>query len=375
MSKIASLALMASAASATEYIVQMQQGASTLAMFRHFESHGIASSDLMHEYNINNGEFVGYAFKGSENQRLSIAEDPSVLLVEENQEVRALCTEQQQPAGLYGLATVTNFGNGRVSRIDANYGRGVSAYILDTGVLYSHNEFPNTGSNCFSAINNEACGTDRNGHGTHVAGTVAGRTYGVAPAATLIDVKVLSGSGSGTNAGVIAGVDFTARDCSGDCTGNMSLGGGVSTALNNAVIAAANGGVSMVLASGNSNADACRSSPAGAGGAQSANVITVNSSDNNNRRSSFSNWGTCTDVFAPGSNILSAWIGSNTASRTISGTSMASPHVAGVVTAILGNNPGMSPANLKAALNSGALPNQISDPRNGSPNMLAQVTC
>lgn len=379
-----SLTLMAAAASAgkvieNEFIVRMHpskvQG--EIAMFRHFESYGIKADDVIGEWNINDGEFVGYAFKGSDNQRMAVMEDASVMSVSPNEEVHALCQEQTQPRGLYGLNRVSNFRNaGLVSRLERTWGQGVKTYILDTGVRYTHQQFTGrTDSNCYSAVAGEQCGTDGNGHGTHVAGTVAGSTYGVAAAATIVDVKVLSRSGSGSFAGVINGVNWTGRDCVGTCTANMSLGGGASRDIDDAVKAAANAGVSMVLASGNSNTNACNSSPARAGGNDSTNVITVNSSDINNRRSSFSNYGVCTDVFAPGSNILSAWYTSDTATNTISGTSMASPHVCGVVTAMLGENKSMTTDALKAELLSTSVDDVIANIGQGSNNRLSQISC
>lgn len=390
MKSAMSLALMAAAASGkvidNEYIVVMKGSAmkDSMSMLRHFEKHNIHSDMVTGNWDINNGEFVGYAFKGSENMRLAIEEDVNVKYVEANQEVHALdCNEQEEVVGLYGLNRATNFDsdNDLVSRVDSKWGQDVRNYILDTGVRYSHDQFSDNNGlrvdpNCRSEISGEVCGEDGNGHGTHVAGTVAGNTFGVAPSSTIIDVKVLSRFGSGSFAGVINGVNWTAADCEDrKCVANMSLGGGASQSVDEAVTAAANRGVVMVLASGNSNANACNSSPARAGGNNSPNVITVNSSTRQNARSSFSNFGTCTDVFAAGSSILSAWHLSDTSTNTISGTSMASPHVAGVVSAMLSVNDNMSTTEAKAMLLRNSVEGEISNIGTGSNNRLAQVSC
>jgi len=209
----------------------------------------------------------------------------------------------------------------------------VRVYVIDTGIRQDHVEFtgrmPNNsitgnGKCGFSAISSEpAVDQDGNGHGTHVAGTICGTEYGVADCKDLCAVKVLSASGSGSTNGVIAGVNWVISNCAASgkkCVANMSLGGGFSTAMNNAVKAAVNAGVVVVVAAGNSNTNACTASPA-----SEDLVITVGSTTSSDLRSSFSNYGDCVDVYNPGSSITSAWKGSNTDIKTISGTSMASP--------------------------------------------------
>lgn len=203
-------------------------------------------------------------------------------------------------------------------------GAGVHAYIIDTGIRATHQEFSGRMGAGYDFIDTDPDPADCNGHGTHVAGTVGGITYGVAPDVTLHAVRVLDCGGSGTTSGVIAGIDWVIANHIKPAVINMSLGGGVSTAMNDAVARAHAAGITVVVAAGNSNADACSHSPASA-----PEAITIGSTTSLDARSSFSNFGTCVDIFAPGSSITSAWIGNDTASNTISGTSMASPHVAG----------------------------------------------
>jgi subtilisin family serine protease len=238
----------------------------------------------------------------------------------------------------------------------------VTAYVIDTGIQ-PHNEFSGRLGSGYTAINDGRGTTDCNGHGTHVAGTVGGTTYGVAKQVTLVPVRVLGCDGSGTNSGVIAGMDWVAGR-GGPAVANMSLGGGASTATDSAVSRMTSSGVTTVVAAGNENQNACNVSPA-----RASSAITVGSTTNTDARSSFSNWGSCVDIFAPGSNITSAWIGSTSATNTISGTSMASPHVAGVAAQYLQTNPGASPTTVTNALIGNATTGVVSG-TNGSPNRL-----
>jgi len=208
-------------------------------------------------------------------------------------------------------------------------------------------------------------GADCNGHGTHVAGTIGGSTYGVAKSALLRGVRVLDCNGSGSNSGVIAGVDWVRNNRINPAVANMSLGGGASSALDTAVNNLSNSGVAIAVAAGNSNANACNSSPA-----RAANAITVGSTTTTDARSSFSNFGTCLDLFAPGSGILSAYVTSDTATATLSGTSMASPHVAGAAALYKQANPGASAATIRNALVNNATTNVVTNAGTGSPNRL-----
>jgi serine protease len=303
----------------------------------------------------------GFAAQMSEEDAMALSEDYRVLFVEEDGIVTADVTQTNPPWGLDRI-------DQRNRPLSATYtynwtGAGVHAYIIDTGIRTTHSQFGGRANNVFDAFGGN--GADCNGHGTHVAGTVGGSTYGVAKGVSLHGVRVLNCSGSGTNSGVIAGVDFVRLNRINPAVANMSLGGGVSTALDNAVNNLANSGVAIAVAAGNSNANACNSSPA-----RAANAITVGSTTTTDARSSFSNFGTCVDLFAPGSSILSAWYTSNTASATLSGTSMASPHVAGVAALYKQFSPSASTTTVRNAIVNNATTNVITNPGSGSPNRL-----
>ena len=244
-------------------------------------------------------------------------------------------------------------------------GSGVKAYIIDTGVLTTHSEFTGRTAAGFSAIGGTP--SDCNGHGSHVAGTVGGTTYGVAKAVTIIPVRVLDCSGNGTDSGVIAGIDWvTSNHTSGPAVANMSLGGGVSSALDTAVSNSINDGVFYAVAAGNDyGANACNGSPS-----RVAAAVTVGSTTSTDARSDFSNIGSCLDLFAPGSSIKSAWYTSNTATNTISGTSMATPHVTGAAALYLQTHPSASPASVSSWLTSNATTGKVTNPGTGSPNRL-----
>ncbi len=246
-------------------------------------------------------------------------------------------------------------------------GSGVTAYVVDTGVLARHNEFGGRVGSGYTAINDGRGTTDCNGHGTHVAGTIGGTTYGVAKQVTVKPVRVLDCNGSGSTSGVIAGVDWvTSNHAAGTpAVANMSLGGGVSSALDAAVNNSIADGVTYAVAAGNENTNACNGSPS-----RVASAITVGSTTSTDARSSFSNYGTCLDLFAPGSSITSAWHTSSSATNTISGTSMATPHVAGVAALYLQGSPTASPTTVANAITSTATTGVVSGAQTGSPNRL-----
>jgi len=307
----------------------------------------------------------GFSVRMPEQRALKLAEDPRVDFVEEDSEVTASAT---QTGATWGLDRIDQ----RNLPLDTQYnyaftGSGVTAYIIDTGIRATHNEFGGRVIAGFTSINDGRGTDDCSGHGTHVAGTVGGATYGVAKNVSLVAVRVLNCQGSGTTSGVIAGVDWVTSNHTGTnpAVANMSLGGSASSSLDTAVNNSINDGVTFVVSAGNSNANACNYSPA-----RVANAMTVGSTTTTDARSSFSNFGTCLDIFAPGSGITSAWYISNTAINTISGTSMASPHVAGVAALYLETNAGASPATVIAAIIDNATLNKVTSAGSGSPNRL-----
>ena len=254
--------------------------------------------------------------------------------------------------------------------LDKNYsytstGSGVTVYIIDTGILLNHTEFGSRATKGYDALTLNGNASDCNGHVTHVASTVGGTRYGIAKAVNLVSVRVLDCHGSGTMSGVIAGVNWVTAHRAPNAVVNMSLGGSVSRALDDAVAASIASGVTYVLAAGNNNGDACNISPARAPAA-----ITVGATDISDRKATFSNFGSCLDIFAPGVAISGAWIGSTTATNTISGTSMAAPHVAGVAALFLSQHPGAAPQQVRDAIVGNATPNAVSNAVALSPNLL-----
>ena len=235
-------------------------------------------------------------------------------------------------------------------------GSGVTAYIIDTGIYAAHSQFGGRVQKGFSSVKDGRGTDDCNGHGTHVSGTVGGTDSGVANAVSLVPVRVLNCQGTGTWSGVIAGLDWVARDAVGKkAVANMSLGGGASQTVDDAVRKVITAGVTVAVAAGNSNTDACSSSPA-----RVTEAITVGAIDSSDNRASYSNFGPCVDIYAPGSSIKSAWIGGTSAQNTISGTSMATPHVAGIVARYLGANASTTPASAQSALITGGKISSVS---------------
>ena len=330
----------------------------------------VASDGLARKFGGTVKQTFGAALNGfeatmSESAAKRLAADPTVAYVEQNQRVSLLGTQTGATWGLDRIDQRNRPLNGSYTypRDAAN----VTAYIIDTGIRFAHTDFGGRATSGYDAVDGGSA-DDCNGHGTHVAGTVGGTRYGVAKAVRLVGVRVLNCSGSGTNAGVIAGVNWVTQNARKPAVANMSLGGGASTALDNAVSASINSGVTYALAAGNSNANACSSSPA-----RVANAITVGATTSSDARSSFSNYGTCLDIFAPGSSITSAWYTNNTATNTISGTSMASPHVAGAAALVLSANPSATPAQVRDSLVTASTPNVVTSAGTGSPNRLLFV--
>jgi subtilisin family serine protease len=244
-------------------------------------------------------------------------------------------------------------------------GSNVTAYIIDTGIRTTHVEFSGRASGGFTAISDGNGTNDCHGHGTHVAGTVGGSTYGVAKKVSLVAVRVLDCGGSGSNSGVIAGVDWVTTNHAANSVANMSLGGGLSSALNTAVANSIKAGVTYAVAAGNSNADACNSSPS-----STPTALTVGATGSTDAKASFSNWGTCVDLNAPGVGITSSWNTSDVALASASGTSMASPHVAGAAALYLSGHLGSTPLQVESALKGAATTNHVTGLPNGTPNLL-----
>lgn len=293
----------------------------------------------------------------------AMKKNPHVLSVESDTIVNIDATTQSNPD--WGLDRIDQKAlplNSAYSYLQT--GSGTTAYIVDTGILSSHQEFSGRVLSSYTAISDGNGTTDCNGHGTHVAGTVGGTTYGVAKNVNLVPIRILGCDGSGASSNVIAGLDWILKNGKKPAVVNMSLGGATSSSLDSAVENLYNNGYVMVVAAGNSNTDACTSSPA-----RVSKAITVAATDNTDTRASYSNYGSCVDIFAPGSQINSSWIGSNTATKILNGTSMATPHVAGVVAEMLQSTPTASPQTISTNLLNQASSNVVKNP-SGSPNRL-----
>ncbi len=356
-----------------QYIVVLKDSAARLASESgRAATVSVAAREIARSHRVNliksfDHALRGFVVKADDAALARLLADPRVDYVEEDGIVSINAT---QTGATWGLDRVDQ----RALPLSTTYtydttAAGVHAYILDTGVLLSHSQFSGRMGNGFDAITSGGNANDCHGHGTHVAGTVGGTTYGVAKGVTIHPVRVLGCTGSGTTAGVIAGMDWVAQNRVLPAVANMSLGGGASQATDDAVARMTAAGVTVVVAAGNNGGDACLNSPARAPAA-----ITVGSTNSSDGRSIFtsgsSNWGTCLDLFAPGSSITSAWHTSTTAINTISGTSMASPHVAGAAALHLATNPSATPAQVTTAIINNSTPNLVTDPMTGSPNRL-----
>jgi subtilisin family serine protease len=335
-----------------------ERGTFSIAPYIANEMAGNHRGKLKHIYQ---NALNGFAVEMSPEDAEALSQDYRVKFVEEDGVVTADTTQSNPPWGLDRI-------DQRNLPLSATYtynwtGSGVRAYVIDTGIRTTHTQFGGRASNVFDAFGGN--GADCNGHGTHVSGTIGGSTYGVAKSSLLRGVRVLDCNGSGSNSGVIAGVDWVTNNHINPAVANMSLGGGASSALDTAVNNLANSGVPIAVAAGNSNTDACTTSPA-----RAANAITVGATTTSDARASFSNFGTCLDIFAPGSGILSSWFSSDTATATLSGTSMASPHVAGVAALYKQFSPGASATTTRNAIVNGSTTNHVTNAGSGSPNRL-----
>ncbi len=311
----------------------------------------------------------GFEARMSEANAKRLAADSAVAFVEQNHTVSIDGVQPNPPS--WGLVRIDQ----RNLPLDQSYtfpntASNVTAYIIDTGILFTHNDFGGRAMSGFDAIDGGTA-DDCNGHGTHVAGTVGGSSFGVAKGVSLIAVRVLNCSGSGTFAQVIAGIDFVTgdHDLGEAAVANMSLGGGPDSATDLAVRNSIADGVTYSLSAGNANANACQQTPA-----RVTEALTVGATDINDQRASFSNKGRCLDLFAPGVAITSAWIGSNSATNTISGTSMAAPHVAGAAAILLSAHPTWTPQQVGDRIVADATKGVVGNRGGGSPNRLLFVS-
>jgi subtilisin family serine protease len=334
------------------YVVVLKEGANPRSVA------AVAGVEPGHVYTA---ALNGFSAELNEGQLTALRNNPNVDYVEEDQIMELVAT---QSGATWGLDRIDQ----RYLPLNGTYvynttASNVTAYVIDTGIRPTHGQFGTRAASVYNSAggSNDDC----NGHGTHVAGTIGGSTYGVAKGVRLRGVKVLSCSGSGSTSGIIAGVDWVRANAVKPAVANLSLGGGYSSASNTAVNNLANSGVYVAVASGNSGANACNYSPASA-----ANVTSVNASSSTDARASWSNYGSCTHLYAPGVSITSAWHSSNTATNTISGTSMASPHVAGVGALYLATNTSASNSTVRSWILNNATTNVISGNPSGTPNRL-----
>ena len=305
----------------------------------------------------------GFAADLSEDAVDALEKNPNVAFIEPDMRVHIIDVQPSAPWGLDRIDQQTLPLSGSYSY--SATGSGVHVYIIDTGIRTTHVEFGGRAFGAYTAISDGYGTADCNGHGTHVSGTVGGSTYGVAKGVTLYAVRVLDCYGYGTYSGVIAGVDWVTQNRVLPAVANMSLGGTASSALNDAIQNSINAGVTYAVAAGNNAADACSYSPASA-----PQALTAGATSSGDAMASFSNYGTCLDLFAPGVSILSAYNPSDVATATMSGTSMASPHVAGAAALYLQANPSASPATVAQAITSSATSGVLSGIGASSPNLL-----
>ncbi|WP_322870056.1 S8 family peptidase [Streptomyces goshikiensis] len=311
----------------------------------------------------------GFSASGmSEAQAKRLAADPAVGKVVQNKKFSINATQENPPSwGLDRIDQTATAGDKKYDYPDSA-GEGVTAYVIDTGIRVTHKDFGGRATSGFDAVDNDDNADDGNGHGTHVAGTIAGTSHGVAKKAKLVAVRVLDDNGSGSTEQVVAGIDWVTKNHSGPSVANMSLGGGVDEALDEAVKRAIASGVTFAVAAGNDSKDAGEGSPS-----RVPEAITVASSTIDDEQSSFSNFGSVVDLYAPGSDITSDWNDSDTGTKTISGTSMATPHVAGAAAVYLAGHPSATPAQAASALTAAATSGAVTNPSAGTVNKLLKV--
>ncbi|MDT0386200.1 S8 family peptidase [Streptomyces dubilierae] len=342
------------------FIVTLDEKANKSALAKEY------GGKLRRTYSTAVNGFSASGLSSAEARRL--AADPAVAKVVQVKKFSIDATQDNPPSwGLDRLDQADTAGDSKYTYPDGA-GEGVTAYVIDTGVRISHKDFAGRASSGFDAVDNDNDANDGNGHGTHVAGTIAGTAHGVAKKAKIVAVRVLDDNGSGTTEQVIAGIDWVAKNHQGPSVANMSLGGGADPAIDEAVKKAIAAGVTFGVAAGNDSADAGQGSPA-----RVAEAITVASSTKDDQQSDFSNFGSVVDIYAPGSDVTSAWNDSDDGTKTISGTSMATPHVVGAAAVYLAGHKDATPDQVAKALTDGATPDKISNPSQGTANKLLKI--
>ncbi|PPK70463.1 S8 family serine peptidase [Actinokineospora auranticolor] len=312
----------------------------------------------------------GFAVRLDEAGARAMAADPAVAYVQQDGYAYASDTQSNPTWGLDRIDQTSLPLDSKYTY--ANTASNVTAYIVDTGIYKQHTEFEGRAKDGYDFIDNDGDASDCQGHGTHVAGTVGSKTYGVAKKVDLVAVRVLNCQGTGQYSQIIAGIDWVAKNAAKPAVANLSLGGGADTSVDNAVQKAIAAGVTFVLAAGNNAGDACQTSPA-----RTPEAITVAASDSGDRRSVWtagsqeSNYGSCVDIFGPGSNITSTKNGGGT--TAMNGTSMATPHVTGGAALYLSANPSATPRQVRDALVNNATSGKVTDLK-GSPNKLLNVS-
>ncbi|MEU9097601.1 S8 family serine peptidase [Streptomyces sp. NPDC048361] len=345
------------------YIVLLDESASADSKRKLAEEYG---GELKRDYSSSLNGFSAAGLSQTEAKRL--AADPAVGKVVQNKKFHINDTQTNPPSwGLDRIDQTGTAGDGKYT-YPAAAGDGVTAYVIDTGVRITHKDFGGRASYGFNAVDNNDKADDGNGHGTHVAGTIAGTAHGVAKKAKIVAVRVLDNNGSGSTEQVVAGIDWVTKNHKGPSVANLSLGGTADPALDEAVQKAIASGITFAVAAGNESADAGTSSPS-----RVKEALTVASSTKDDQQSSFSNFGSVVDLYAPGSDITSDWNTGDTATNTISGTSMATPHVVGAAAVYLAGHKDATPAQVADALTKGATPDKISNASQGTPNKLLKV--